>query len=114
MNKKIIISILGQLLLIPFFYFMLYEIALLFHKPFIPTNGDGMDFYKITITFLTLFVIITLPLLNLIQTFLVKYEIISVSMHFIWFVFIAWFTKGDLIYRPYDFGLILFVLDQLF
>lgn len=108
MNKKIIISILVQLLLIPIFYFVLYRFALLFHEPYIPTSGDGMDFYKITIIFLTLFVLITLPILNLIQSFLVKNEIVSASIHFIWFVCIIWFTKGDLLYRPYDFGLIIF------
>lgn len=110
MTKKIIISILLQLLSIPFIYWTLYAIALLFHEPYVRTGGDGMDFYGLTLIYLTWFVIITLPILSLIQVFLIINKSVSILLHLGWFVFIVWFTQGDLKYRPYDYGLILFCI----
>tara|TARA_Y100000739_G_C20223243_1_gene290995 strand:+ start:50 stop:454 length:405 start_codon:yes stop_codon:yes gene_type:complete len=108
MIKRLFISILLQLLLIPISYWIIYAIARVFHEPYVRSGGDGMDFYALTLIYLTWFVIITLPILNLIQVVIIKNKIISTLLHISWFVFIIWFTKGDLKYRPYDYGLILF------
>jgi hypothetical protein len=110
MTKKVIISILLQLILIPTSYWLLYAIARIFHEPYVRVGGDGMGFYALTLIYLTWFVVITLPILNLIQAFLIKNEFISTLLHFGWFAFIVWFTQGDLEYRPYDYGLVLFCI----
>jgi hypothetical protein len=108
LTKKVIISILLQLISIPISYWVLYAIALIFHEPYVKSGGDGMDFYVMTLILLNWFVIMTLPILNLIQAFLIKDKIISIILHIGWFVFIVYLTKVDLDRRPYDYGLILF------
>lgn len=105
---KLFISILLQLISIPILHWFLYGIALLFHEPHFRMGSDGMDFYGLTLIFLTGFVVVTLPLLNIIQAYVIKNKTVSVLGHMGWFAFIVWYTQGDLAYRPYDYGLLLF------
>lgn len=105
---KLVVSIFFQLISIPTLHWILYGIALLFHEPHLRMGSDGMDFYGLTLLYLTGFVIVTLPLLNIIQAYVIKNIWGSVLAHIGWFAFIVWFTKGDLVYRPYDYGLLLF------
>ena len=104
-------SVIIQLVSIPLLYMTLYNIAIIFHKPTINNGSDRMDFYIFTLYFLTIFVLLTLPVLNFI-ILKINNEIISILLHIFWFIFIVWFTLGDLHYRPYDYGLILFCVGS--
>ncbi len=107
MKTKVILSILLQIILIPVTYYILYGIARIFHEPNTASHG-GMDFYKYTLLFLTAYVVITLPVLNWIQHYFIRNARVAVLIHVGWFLLIVWFTRRDLAYRPYDYGLILF------
>lgn len=111
MIKKTAISIVLQLISIPLLYFLLYWIASYFHEPYY-RDGGGVDFYYLTLIYLTWFILITLPILNLIQSYWIKNRNLNILMHIGWFVFIVWYTQGDLSYRPYDYGLILFCVGS--
>lgn len=110
MLLKVTISSLLQLIFIPITYWILYAIARIFHEPHTQMGSDGMDFYPLTLYYLSLFVIVSLPILNLIQAFLLRQTIIPILLHWAWLGLIIWTTRGDLAYRPYDFGIILFVI----
>ena|SRR5690554_1065538 len=106
----IIITTLIQLVLILVSYWILYGIARIFHEPYVRmSSSDGMDFYGFMLIYLTWFVIISVALTNFIQE-LFKNEIVTTLLHASWIFFIIWFTIGDLHYRPYDYGLILFCI----
>jgi len=102
----VLVSSLIQLLCIPIFYSIGYGIGLIFHEPYVPVGRDGMDFYGLTLYYLTWFVIICIPIITLFQEF-IKNEIVISILHVTWFAFIVWMTVGDLKHRPYDYGLIL-------
>lgn len=102
----VIVSSLIQLLCIPLFYWIGYGIGLMFHEPYVKLGGDGMDFYGLTLYYLTWFVIICIPIITLFQEFM-KNELIISILHLTWFAFIIWMTIGDLEHRPYDYGLVL-------
>lgn len=110
MLKKLTISITIQLASIPVLYWMLYTIAKVFHEPYVRGGSDGMDFYGLTLMCLAWFVALTLPVLNIVIELVVKNKLVSTLIHSAWFIFIATFTIGDLRYRPYDYGLILFCI----
>ena len=106
----IIITTLIQLVFILLSYWILYGIARIFHEPFVRmSSSDGMDFYPLTLIYLTWFVIISAMITNFIQE-LINYELIITFLHATWISFIVWFTVGELHYRPYDYGLILFCI----
>src|SRR5690554_76303 len=106
----VIITTLIQLVMILISYWALYGIARIFHKPYVRLNSsDGMDFYPLMLIYLKWFVIICIALTNIIQE-LLKNEFITLLAHTSWIIFIIWFTIGDLHYRPYDYGLILFCI----
>ena len=106
----VIITTLIQLALIPVAYLILYGIARIFHEPYVRIDSsDGMDFYPLTLIYLTWFVIISVAITNFFQE-LFKNEVIITFIHVSWISFIIWFTIGDLHYRPYDYGLILFCI----
>lgn len=110
MIKRTVASIVLQLISIPLLYLLLYWIASWFHKPYF-RDGGGMDFYYLTLIYLTWFVLITLPILNFIQ-FWIKNRALNILIHIGWFAFIVWYTQGDLRYRPFDYGLILFCVGS--
>lgn len=95
-----------QMLLIPLFYSVLYGMASLIHasKENAPANSYGK-----TLIFLVVFLSISIPVFTLIESLvrnLKKQIYISVT----WFVCIVLLTKDELLYQPYDFGLILFCI----
>lgn len=108
MVRKVVLSILIQLISIPFFYWILYAIAKLFHEP--RTGGDGLDFYKWGLLFLSAIIIVTLPLLNFVLAYWVRNKLSSILIHLVWIILIVWIFKDELSYHPYDFGLILFCI----
>ncbi|MEZ4842962.1 MAG: hypothetical protein R3A43_01785 [Bacteroidia bacterium] len=99
------ISTLLQLAFIPLLHFLIYHIALRFHTP---VARHGYGFYGLTIFYLKWFVIVSLPLLNLLFVYVIKKTRIAVAIHFLWLVLIVWFTKADLAYYPYQHALVLF------
>lgn len=107
MKTKLALSIFLQLVSIPILYLVSYEIALVFHKPHVSYGSGGMNFYKLTLYFLSYFVAISLPILNVVQHYLLKNNIIAVLIHLGWFATIVWVTESDLTYRPYTYGLLL-------
>ena len=61
----VIITTLIQLALIPVAYLILYGIARIFHEPYVRIDSsDGMDFYPLTLIYLTWFVIISVAITN--------------------------------------------------
>ncbi len=105
-----IVSSIIQLTMIPILYWSLYELASLFHKPYVRlSSSDGMDFYYLMLKYLRVFVVICVVCTNLLQL-IIKREIIVSLFHASWVWFIIWFTQGDLSYRPYTYGLLLFCI----
>jgi hypothetical protein len=104
--KFVLLSSVIQLLCIPMFYWIGYGIGLIFHEPYIRIGSDGIDFYSLTLLYLTWLVIIGIVIITIFQEF-IKNEIVITITHLTWFLFIIWMTIGDLKYRPYDYGLIL-------
>ena len=106
--RKLIISSTFQLISIPIVYWTIYGIAIIFHprKP----EPRGIDFYPFLLLYLGGFLSITIPLLNWIFTYIVLNNKVSIIAHVCWFTFIIWMTKNDLLYRPYDYGLIAFAI----
>ena len=105
-----IITTLIQLVMILISYWVLYGVATIFHQPYVRLNSsDGIDFYPLTLIYLTWFVIICITITNIIQE-MFENEFITTLVHASWIIFIIWFTIGDLYYRPYDYGLILFCI----
>jgi hypothetical protein len=113
MEKRILFVIIAsiiQLTMIPMLYWILYELASLFHKPYVRlSSSDGMDFYYLMLEYLRVFVVICVVCTNLLQL-VIKREIIVSLFHASWVMFIVWFTQGDLSYRPYTYGLLLFCI----
>lgn len=106
----VIITTLIQLVMILISHWILYGVARMFHEPYVRLNSsDGIDFYPLMLIYLTCFVIICIILTNIIQE-LFKNEFITTLIHTSWIIFIIWLTIGDLHYRPYDYGLILFCI----
>lgn len=106
----VIVTSIIQLVMILISYGFLYGIASIFHDPYVRTSSsDGMDFYPLVLYYLTWFVIICVTLTNLIQE-VFRNTFYVTLIHISWIIFIVWFTIGDLFYRPYDYGLILFCI----
>ena len=108
MNSKHFFSIFLQLTSIPTLYQVLYAIVLCFHEPYVPIGGDGMDFYVMTLGLLTWFVLLTLPLLNMLIYVLKMKFYLSILAHAVWMIFIVYHSFSDLKFHPYDYGLVLF------
>lgn len=105
----LIISFFTQIIAIPIIHFILYSIALIFHTPFICEICGGMDLYPLVLIYIfTVNTIITF-LLTLLQEILENEFLIS-GLHLTWYLFVVWFSFGDLKYRPYEHGLLLFCL----
>lgn len=103
-----------QLVMIPILYWSLYELASLFHKPYVRlSSSDGMDFYPLMLEYLRVFVVICVLFTQVLQIIIKKELIVSV-FHLTWIGFIVWFTQGDLSYRPYTYGLLLFCIALTF
>lgn len=103
-----------QLVMIPILYWSLYELASLFHKPYVRlSSSDGMDFYPLMLEYLRVFVVICVLFTQVLQMIIKKELIVSV-FNLTWIGFIVWFTQGDLSYRPYTYGLLLFCIALTF
>lgn len=117
MEKRILFTIIAsiiQLMMIPILHWGLYELASLFHKPYVRlSSSDGMDFYYLMLEYLRVFVVICVVCTNLLQM-VIKREIFVSLFHASWILFIVWFTQGDLSYRPYTYGLVLFCIALTF
>lgn len=103
-----------QLVMIPILYWSLYELVSLFHKPYVRlSSSDDMDFYPLMLEYLSIFVVICVISTQALQVF-IKKELLVSAFHLAWIGFIVWFTQGDLIYRPYTYGLLLFCIALTF
>lgn len=106
----VISSILIQLITIPVLNELLYAFASLFHEKHVRTSSsDGMDFYPLTLYFVTISVIIFVLLTTILQEFF-KNEWFITGSHALWLSFIIKDTWGDLMFRPYEYGLLLFCI----
>jgi hypothetical protein len=109
--KFTLFSSIIQLVMIPILYWSLYELASLFHKPYVRLrSSDGMDFYPLMLEYLRVFVVICVVCTNLLQM-IIKRETIVFLFHASWVMFIVWFTQGSLLHRPYTYGLVLFCIS---
>ncbi len=108
--KRILISTIILLGTIPIIYGVLYAVASLFHEA--SPEPSGIDFYPLIIQYLIIYVTISLSVLNIIFIRVIHNPIIKVLIHLIWLTTIIWFLWGDLKYRPYDCGLILFCIGS--
>ena len=106
--KFIMISILIQCIINFISYLSLYTIASIFHESNVSYHR-GIDFYPLMLMYLTWFVIVCITLTTFVQQF-IQNELFITGLHLSWLIFIILFTIGDLKYRPYDFGLIIFCI----
>lgn len=103
---KLLISIFIQLISVPIIYHVSYFFLSFFKEQTIPLNSsDGMDFYGYTLIFATLFLILTTVVINILNLFIENSPLIL--LHIAILVLFTKSTWGDLMYRPYDYGLIL-------
>lgn len=103
-----------QIAVIPIAYWILYKTASIFHEPYVRlSSSDGMDFYPLMLEYLRVFVVICVLFTQVLQI-IIKKELIVSAFHLTWIGFIVWFTQGDLSYRPYTCGLLLFCIALTF
>ncbi|MGV3613095.1 MAG: hypothetical protein ACO1N0_19195 [Fluviicola sp.] len=106
----VVVSIVIQLIAIPLLNSMLYSLASLFHEKHVRTStSDGMDFYGFALIFVTISVIIFVLLTTILQEFF-KNEGLITLLHASWLSYLINATWGDLMYRPYEYGLLLFCI----
>lgn len=92
------------MIVVPLFHSFFYNIAIVFHKPNLITPHN---FYGLTLLLLFYFILISIPILAIIETLLrnIRNQFIVSG---IWFITLILLSIKEIEYQPYDFGLIIF------
>lgn len=100
----VFISVVLQIVTVPFIHTILYAIAYIFHKPYLCQFCGGMDFYPLFLLYLFVFNCIVTFFLTMFQEIFKNNILINFS-HLFWYLFIIWFSFG--------FHLVVYCIDRM-
>lgn len=95
-----------QMIMLVLMYQFFYQIALFFHKP---NSITPHNFYGLTLILLTYFIVLSIPVLTIIETLLNNLKK-QTFVNWLWILLIIILTFDEITYQPYDFGLIIFCI----